>query len=205
MNEYPNKVKLSSELLIGTNEDSNINENTNILNYKQTIQILLSELGFIFVLGLIIFFAYIIPENHSKKVFTSKEKTTFEKDPIILLHTTDIHISIKKSERTDGSSIFMMSLCEYNPDLVLLTGDYVDNFDNTQQMGLQNLEEWKIYNTSIRGLFIKKGFKVIEVSGNHDQWAIDEFNSKDNNYLDYSFTFNRNNTKTESDFFVKKI
>ena len=98
-----------------------------------------------------------------------------------------------------------MSLCEYNPDLVLLTGDYVDNFDNTQQMGLQNLEEWKIYNTTIRGLFIKKGFKVIEVSGNHDQWAINEFNSKDNNYLDYSFTFNRSNTKTESEFFVKKI
>ena len=106
--------------------------------------------------------------------------------------------------RTDGASIFMMSLYEYNPDLFLLTGDYVDNLHKNQEMGMQNLEDWKIYNKTIKGLLIKKGFKVIDVTGNHDQWAIDKVTSKENNFLDNSFTFNRNNTKSESDFFLRK-
>jgi predicted MPP superfamily phosphohydrolase len=82
-------------------------------------------------------------------------------------------MNINKKERTDGSSIFMMSLIEYNPDLFLLTGDYVDNVKKGEEVGYQNLEEWKIYNTTIRGLLIKKGFNVIEVSGNHDQWGVE--------------------------------
>jgi hypothetical protein len=169
------------------------------------IQILLSEFGFILILGFILFLVYIIPEYHSQKIFTSKQKLDYNNDPIIFIHTTDIHISINKKERTDGSSIFMMSLIEYNPDLFLLTGDYVDNVKKGEEVGYQNLEEWKMYNITIRGLLIKKGFNVIEVSGNHDQWGVDHVNSKENNYLDHSFTYNRTNTHNEYDFFIRKI
>ena len=35
------------------------------------------------------------------------------------MHTTDFNMSINKKERTDGSSIFMMSLIEYNPEFIL--------------------------------------------------------------------------------------
>jgi hypothetical protein len=98
-----------------------------------------------------------------------------------------------------------MSLIEYNPDLFLLTGDYLDNVKEGPYIGCQNLEEWNIYNMTIRGLLIKNGFKVLDVSGNHDQWGVDEVNSKENNYLDYSFSFNRTNTNNESDFFIRKV
>ena len=100
-----------------------------------------------------------------------------------------------------------MSLCEYNPDLFLLTGDYVDNFKTgkSKRMGGQNLEDWKIYNTSIRNTLIKKGIKAIDVSGNHDQWAVDFVNSDENNFLGNSFIFNRTNVKNDSDFFLRKI
>jgi len=202
--EYKNEVKLTSQLLI-KNEGVNSYPIQLYLNYIGIIQVFLSEFGFIFILGFILFIAYIIPEYHSKKIFTSKKGLEFNQDPIIFIHTTDIHISINRKERTDGSSIFMMSLIEYNPDLFLLTGDYVDNVKQGQRLGCQNLEEWKIYNITIRGLLIKKGFKVLEVSGNHEQWGVDEVNSKENNYLDYSFTFNRTNTNNESDFFIRKI
>ena len=86
-----------------------------------------------------------------------------------------------------------------------MTGDYIDNFKKKQHFGFQNLKEWNIYNTTIRGLLFKKGIKVIEVTGNHDQWAVDKVNSKENNYLDNSFSFNRTDTKTEYDFFMRNI
>ena len=202
--DYQENNEFSSELNL-TSVMSKTNKDYIQINYKEMIQILLSELGFIITLALIILIVNIIPENHSEKIFYSRDKRIFAQDPIILIHTTDIHISTKKMYRTDGASIFMMSLYEYNPDLFLLTGDYVDNLHKNQEMGMQNLEDWKIYNKTIKGLLIKKGFKVIDVTGNHDQWAIDKVTSKENNFLDNSFTFNRNNTKSESDFFLRKM
>ena len=136
-------------------------------------QILLSEFGFILLLGIILFLVYIILQSQSKKNFTSKQKLDYNNGPIIFIHTTDFHMSINKKDRTDGSSIFMMSLIEYIPDLFLQTGDYVVNVKQGQEVGYQNLEEWKMYNITIIGLLIKKGFNVIEVSGNHDQWGVD--------------------------------
>ena len=51
---------------------------------------------------------------------------------------------------------FNFSITEqyFNPDLFLLTGDYVDNVKQGQRLGCQNLEEWKIYNITIRGLLM---------------------------------------------------
>ena len=183
----------------------------NLRTFKMTcigiIQFFLSEFGLIIVIGLIMILVSVIPQYHPSKIFTSKNIPDFEfnKDPIILIHTTDLHMSITRKARTDGSSILLMSLCEYNPDLFLLTGDYVDNIKKGQEFSQQNLEEWKIYNTTIRTALLKKGFKVIDASGNHDQWAVDSYDSKENNFLDNSFIYNRTNVKNESDFFLRNI
>ena len=167
------------------------------IGYRMKIQVILSELGFIILMGFTLLLIYVIPQYHSERIFTSKSILNFEfnKDPIILLHTTDIHMSVNRKERTDGSSIFLMSLCEYNPDLVLLTGDYTDNVKKGENVGAQNLEEWKIYNSSIRSVLLKKGLKVIDISGNHDQWAVDKYDSEENHFLDNSFIYNRIKTK----------
>ena len=175
--------------------------------YKRIFQILLTEIGFIIILGIILLLVKFIPKYHSKKIFISKEVSNYEfnQDPIIFIHTTDLHMSINRQHRTDGSSIFLRSLCEYNPDIFLLTGDYVDNVKKGEKLGQQNLEEWKIYNTTIRNYLSKKGFKVIDVSGNHDLWALDSYDSKDNNFLGNSFIYNKYNVKNESDFFLRII
>ena len=177
------------------------------INFIKKLKIFISELGFIFLIVFILLIVNIIPEYHSKKTFTSKKVFDFEfsQDPIILIHTTDLHISSTRKERTDGSSIILMSLCEYDPDIFLLTGDYVDNVRKGQQMGEQNLEDWKMYNSIVKSLLLKKGFKVIDASGNHDQWAVYKFDSKENYFLDNSFIYNRTNVKNESDFFLRKI
>jgi hypothetical protein len=48
-------------------------------------------------------------------------------------------------------------------------------------------------------------FKVIDVSGNHDLWAVKTVNSKNNNYLKNSFIFNKENVQKEEEFFLKKV
>ena len=192
----------STELIKKFNEDLVQKK----INIPKIIQIFISEIGFIIVILLVLLIVYLIPEYHPAKIITSKNVTNFifEQDPIIMIHTTDIHISTTRMERTDGSSIFILSLCEYNPDIVLMTGDYVDNSKQGEKMGIQNLEDWKMYNSTVRNVFKKKGFKVIDISGNHDQWAVDAFDSKENDFLDYSFIYNRTNIKDEDEFFCRK-
>ena len=192
----------STELIKKFNEDLVQKK----INIPKIIQIFISEIGFIIVILLVLLIVYLIPEYHPAKIITSKngKNFVFDKDPIIMIHTTDIHISTTRMERTDGSSIFILSLCEYNPDIVLMTGDYVDNSKQGEKMGIQNLEDWKMYNSTVRNVFKKKGFKVIDISGNHDQWAVDAFDSKENNFLDYSFIYNRTNIKDEDEFFCRK-
>ena len=108
-------------------------------------------------------------------------------------------------KRTDGSQIMFAYLYEYKPDLFLLTGDYVDNVKKDEKIGIQNLDDWKMYKISIINILKEKGFKVIDISGNHDLWAVDTFDSKENNFLDNSFVFNRTNVKNENNFFCRKI
>jgi len=200
-----NIEKISSEisaLIKKFNEDLDKKK----LTIPQIIQIFISEIGFIIVILFILLIIYLIPEYHPAKTITSKiiSNFVFNEDPIIMIHTTDIHISSTRMQRTDSSSIFILSLCEFNPDIFLMTGDYVDNIKQGENMGMQNLEDWKMYNSTIINVLKKKGFKVIDISGNHDQWAVDAFDSKENYFLDYSFIYNRINIKDEEDFFCRK-
>ena len=200
-----NIEKISSEisaLIKKFNEDLDKKK----LTIPQIIQIFISEIGFIIVILFILLIIYLIPEYHPAKTITSKiiSNFVFNEDPIIMIHTTDIHISSTRMQRTDSSSIFILSLCEFNPDIFLMTGDYVDNIKQGENMGMQNLEDWKMYNSTIINVLKKKGFKVIDISGNHDQWAVDAFDSKENYFLDYSFIYNRTNIKNEDDFFCRK-
>ena len=138
-NEYQKEIKQISDSIITNTESDFQFQNSN--NCIKTVQIFITEFGFLFLILLIFLISYLIPEYHSSKIFESKQNLEFNHDPIILVHTTDLHISIKREGRTDSSTLFMMSLCEYNPDLVLMTGDYIDNFKKKQHFGFQNLKE----------------------------------------------------------------
>ena len=116
------------------NSESDLNENKtqesiqgiNIIKSKlketnrvNIILFFISELGFIFILGFVLLLLYIIPQYHSAKVFTSKNQIQeFNKEytPQIFIHITDIHITLNKPKKLDGSSIFLTSLYEYKPD-----------------------------------------------------------------------------------------
>ena len=205
--KYSDSVENGSISKVIINQNSKTFEKTKkeeIKNEINKIYFFISEFGFILVLGFILIIIYLSPQYHPAKTFTSKKsKALFNSDytPKIFIHTTDIHVSVSVVKRLDGTLIFLTSLLEYKPDLFLMTGDLVDNFNN--KMGGQNLDEWKIYNISVRNLLSK--YPVIDVCGNHDLWAVKKANSKSNNFLDYSFKFNRSNTENEDNFFIKKI
>ena len=204
-NKKTNEKKMNEEI-----ESSIQLVKKNEIKYDNQIKIIyyfISVYGFIFFLGFILFLLWVIPEYHSAKTFISKmPDTSFDSNynPKIFIHLTDIHISQYKSNRLDGSSIFMMSIIQYKPDFFITTGDLVDNYGGKiKRLGMQNNEEWKMYNSIIRNFLAQ--YPVIDVSGNHDLWALDEPTSPDNNFLNYSFMFNRENVKNQDDFFVKKI
>jgi len=48
-------------------------------------------------------------------------------------------------------------------------------------------------------------FKIIDVAGNHDLFAVDSLFSQNNNFLDHSFSYNRSNLKNFDDFIIRKI
>ena len=101
-----------------------------------------------------------ISKCHPKKIFTSKTIKNFNPNeiPKIFLHISDMHISNTRSEKTDGSLLFLNSLIKYNPDFIILTGDLVDNFKGKSRwhrVGIQNEEDWNIYNKEYKNI-IKK-------------------------------------------------
>ena len=153
----------------------------------------------ILILVIILFIFLISPQYHSAKTFISKISNPFDSDyiPKIFIHTTDIHITLNNVKKLDGSSIFLSSLYEYKPDF------FINFIGKNHKMGGQNTEDWNIYNISVRNNLAK--FPVIDVSGNHDLWALKEATSSQNNFLKYSFMFNRENVKNEDDFFIKKV
>jgi len=85
-----------------------------------------------------------------------------------------------------------------------MTGDIVDNYvGKGKRFEGQSKEDLKVYNTSIRNDLSK--FPIIDVSGNHDVWAVKDPISKNSYVLDYLFMFNRTNVKNKDYFFIKKI
>ena len=200
-----------------TNEDSEINEfiTKNQINKKdfyneiKIIPYFASEFGLFIIILLIVLLFFLIPQYHSGKLFHSKKlNIPFDTNyiPKILFHLTDIHVSHNLPKKCNGSFIFLTSFIEYKPDLILTTGDIVDNYEGDRigsRVGSQWLEDWEIYNNTVRNLISK--YPVIDVAGNHDVWALDSATSKDNLFLDYSFMFNRENVKSEDDFIIKKV
>ena len=195
------------EIIINEGELMILNQKiAKIKNNNIYILFFITEFGLIFILGIIVLFLYIIPEYHSVKIFTSKKANTpFDPNyiPKIFIHTTDIHITLNRPHRLDGSSIFLSSLYEYNPDFFILTGDYVDNFKKNSRLGTQNMEDWKIYNTAIRKKM--SNFPIIDISGNHDLWGVSSATSESNNFLKNSNMFSISNVKNDDDFFLKKV
>lgn len=214
-----NLEKTGNETNIIKNDVSGINNNTTIItkisepkfDTNQNIRIIpffISEYGFFLTLLIIFYVSTFIQKYHSPKIFISKKAKSFNSDytPEIFLHISDIHLTNNNPLRLDGSLIFLNSVLNYNPDLILLTGDMVDNFKgkrNWARIGIQSNEDWVIFNKTAKKMFSK--FPVIDIAGNHDVWSVESVTSLGNFFLNYSFMFNRSNVHNDDDFTIKRV
>ena len=171
---------------------------------------LISEFGIIFIIIFIIILFFNFPQYHPSKTFHSKNINSFNSnyEPKILFHLTDTHTNTNSdlTLKRNGSFKFLRSFINYKPDLILSTGDVVDNFINSShfvKVGGQNKRDWEEYNRTIRTLISE--YPVIDVAGNHDLYCVESALSEHNYFLDYSFIFNRTNVKNDDDFFIRKI
>ena len=168
----------------------------------------ISEYGWFIIILLIVSFGFLFPYYHPSQKFYSKHpKEPWNSDfiPKIFFHLSDIHISSFLGIKTNGSIDYLTDFLDYKPDLILITGDVVDNFEtkNFPKVGSQLKNDWEYYSKIIKSKISK--YKIIDVAGNHDLFAVDSLISNHNYFLDYSFIFNRTNVKTNDDFFIKKI
>ena len=187
-----------------------INDYKDILKIK-IFPFLISELGlFLLILSFVILF-FFFPDYHSAKTFKSKNSpNSFNTNfvPKILFHITDTHTNTNHDAKLkkNGSLIFLNDFIKYEPDLILLTGDITDNFEDSNHLikvGSLCKKDWEIYNKTIKKMLSK--YPVIDVAGNHDLYTVENATSTNNLFLDYSFIFNRTNVKNEDDFIIKKI
>ena len=172
------------------------------------IYFFISEYAWLLIICLIVFLSFIYPYYHPPKVYYSKipkEPWNSDYTPKIFLHMTDIHISFYLGYRTNGSTNYFEDFLKYKPDLILNSGDVVDSYEESYwpKVGSQWPADWGIYTKDIKKNISK--FKVIDVAGNHDLFAVDSLFSKHNNFLDQSFSFNRTNVRTYDDFIIKKM
>lgn len=175
---------------------------------KNVIFFFISEYAWLLVIALIIYLGFKYQYYHPAGTYYSKNSTepwNSDYTPKIFMHLADIHISFFLGIRTNGSTDYLSEFLKYNPELILNSGDVVDNYEDSSwpKVGSQWSGDWGIYAGTIRKNLSK--FKNIDVAGNHDLFAVDSLFSKYNYYLDHSFTFNRTNIKTYDDFIIRKI
>ena len=174
---------------------------------KNIFYFYISEYAWFLIICLIVFFNFKYQYYHPPQTYISKNpKVEWNSDytPKILMHLADIHISFYLSYRTNGSTNYFSDFLKYNPDLILNSGDVVDSYEESYwpKVGSQWPGDWGIYADTIKKNLSK--FNIIDVAGNHDLFAVDSLFSKNNNFLDHSFSFNRSNVKTFDDFIIKK-
>ena len=86
----------------------------------------------------IIYLFLLIPTYYpSIKIFSKTSLTYFDSDynPQIFLHFSDIFLSEGTPRKSDVSLLLLKSFLDYNPDLILITGNVVDNYKGKTEKG----------------------------------------------------------------------
>ena len=150
---------------------------------KNIFYIFLTQYAWLSIIGLTIFLSFKYQYYHPAQLYYSKspkEEWNSDYTPKIFMHLADIHISFYLGYRTNGSTIYLSDFLDYNPDLILNSGDVVDSYEESYwpKVGSQWPGDWGIYINTIKQQLSK--FNIIDVAGNHDLFAVDSLFSKNN-------------------------
>ena len=112
---------------------------------KNIIYFFISEYAWFLIILIIVLFGFLFPYYHPPQLFFSKipkEPWNSDYTPKIFMHIADIHISFYLGFRTNGSTDYFEDFLDYKPDLILNSGDVVDNYEESYwpKVGSQ----WKV-------------------------------------------------------------
>ena len=156
----------------------------------------------------IIVYGFLFPEFHPAQTYISKKfEKSFDKnsDPLIFTHISDIHMDYSEILKINNTINLFKLAKSYKVDYHIISGDLVDSYGKIHwpKIGEQKKENKELFTKIVNKYF--KNENVIDVAGNHEIWAILNPISEQNMFLNYSFTFNFNNTKTFNDYFLKVV
>lgn len=207
----PSSINNSNSDIIPMEElqsiDSSINSDNKPCKINHLALLLSQHFWFICIL-LFSAYGFLFPRYHPAVKYHSaapvKPWNTTE-DPKIFLHVSDIHLAKAEFHKRASTRSLIYTMKALKPDFHLVTGDFVDNYGekNWPKIGKQVREDWELW----RDLWEEEGdgSEIIDIPGNHDMWGIIDPFSSQNLYLDYSHTYNRENTKTFRDFVVRTM
>ena len=182
--------------------------NPQIKNTSPSIKsfaLFLSEFSYLIIILIIVLIGIIFPSHHKSVTHYSKsykEAWNATSDPLVFTHISDIHISSLKQKKYKN---LFSEAKKLNASFHLFTGDLVDNYKKKHfpKIGKQNYKDWRLYQNLLKDEFYNE--TVIDVAGNHDLFGVISPLNKRFEFLDCSFSFNRNNTKSIDDFYVKNV
>ena len=172
----------------------------------QSLPVILSNYGWVGLIGLGVLLSFLFPCYHPAKEFTSlavAEKWNPSKDPFIFIHVTDIHLAQAEFFKIVNTRLLVQTMAFYKANFTLISGDMVDNYGarHWPKIGRQILDDWNLWRKIVSEEAGTMDF--VDLAGNHDMWALDHPLSKEHHFMDYSYTFNRQNTNTEDEFYAK--
>ena len=179
--------------------------NNNAPSFK-SFALLLSEVSYLIIILIMVSFGLIFPSYHKSVTYYSKsniEEWNTSSDPFIFTHISDIHITFLND--IEKYRPLFRAAKKLNASFHLLTGDLGDNYLKKYfpKVGKQNYKDWTLYKNLLDNEFYNE--TIIDVAGNHDMFGVISPLSNKFGFLDCSPTFNRNNTKTLTDFYIKTI
>ncbi|KAJ1964963.1 hypothetical protein GGI12_001088 [Dipsacomyces acuminosporus] len=109
------------------------------------------------------------------------------------VHASDLHISkyVGKGGYVHFLHFLYTAVPLISPRLVTVTGDLTDGKDKQKLTSMQQLDEWKTYQSALDSVGFKHRFNGTfyrDQRGNHDCFDVFNFNSKENYFRDYSAT-----------------
>lgn len=123
--------------------------------------------------------------------------------PLIISHITDTHINTYNSTYGQHLEKCLKSSILYQPDVLLHTGDAVDNFctDQRPKYGDQCSNDFTLYDKIISKY--KSDFKtILGTAGNHDMFGIFSFDSPKFHFLKTARKYYDNPMQTYDEFLV---
>ena len=183
----------------------NNSQNKNTSPSIKSFALFLSEFSYLIITLIIVLIGVIFPSHHKSVTHNSKlnkESWNASSDPLVFTHISDIHISSEHKEKYEN---LFREAKKLNASFHLITGDLSDNYMKKRfpKVGKQNYKDWRLYKNLLEDEFYNE--TVIDISGNHDFFGVISPLHKKFGFLDFSYSFNRNNTKNLEDFYVKNV